>query len=663
MGTLLDRQTKHLGGAFLLRLGAWFQWRGWLTGGFVAVALALLVVPSGRVWGAVENPPGPLSELEVSVPHGLFKAPVSVKVTGAHEGEVIRYTLDGSEPIPATGKEFLNSLQFSNTTVLRAAAFKGKARVSTIATRSYIFLDQVKHQSERPTGFPMGDDAWGREPSAYGMESKIVDDPVYRDRIDGALRALPIVSVVLRKDDLFGYAKGIYANSTQRGPSWERACSVEWINPDGEEGFQIDCGIRVQGNYNRLPQKTPKHSFRILFKKEYGHGKLHYQVFPDSPVDKFDTLVLRADYNNSWLHWDSRNQVRAQRMRDAWMKDSQRAMGWLAAHSRFVHLYLDGLYWGIYDAAERPDGSFAASYFGGDKKDYDVINEFQVKEGTAERFDEFNSVPGLSRGAQYEKLKQRLDINEYIDYLMLNYYGANQDWGENKNWYAVRRREPSGPFRFFVWDGEQVFHHLGDDVVNRPNQPPFYLAERLRENAEFRLAFADRAQKHLFGDGALTPAQATARWMKRAAELDVAIIAESARWGGYRRDPPYNRDVDWLAEQKRLVKSYFPKRTAVLLDQLRAAGLYPQVAAPVLTAEPAAAADGTKFSAVASGGGDIYITTNGTDPRTYGVGTPSKVATVYTEAVLVPPGGVVKARVLRGGAWSALVEGVGAKGK
>ena len=63
------------------------------------------------------------------------------------------------------------------------------------------------------------------------------------------------------------------------------------------------------------------------------------------------------------------------------------------------------------------------------------------------------------------------------------------------------------------------------------------------------------------------PKAATARWMKRAAEVDRAIIAESARWGGFRRDPPFTRDQEWLAEQRRLVENYFPRRTAIVLER------------------------------------------------------------------------------------------------
>lgn len=515
-----------------------------------------------------------LPEVGVSVSSGYFEAPISLKLTSPVEGAAFRYTADGSEPTIANGTECHDSLVISNTTPVRVAAFKAGARVSSITTRSYIFPDQVIHQPASPPGFPAGRSAWKGQPSAYEMSPRVVNDPLYRDRIKESLRALPVLSIVFRQTDFFGARAGIYVNSLQRGESWERPCSVEFVPADGGTGFQIDCGIRVQGNFNRIPEKSPKHSFRLFFKEKYGASKLHYPLFPDSPVKKFDTVVLRADYNNSWIHWDRGGQMRGQRTRDAWMKDSHRAMGWTAAHNRYVHLYLNGLYWGVYDIAERPDASFAAAYFGGNRREYDVINEGEIKDGTGDRFQRFQSLRGLSQKSQFSKLREQLDMTEYIDYLLLNYYAGNQDWGENKNWYAIGRREPPGLFQYFVWDGEHVLQRLNDDIVNNPYEVPFRLAEALRANAEFRLAFANRVQKHFFGEGALTPKAAAARWMKRATELDTAIIAESARWGGYRRDPPYTRDKEWLKEQRRLLDSYFPQRTAVVLAQLGAAGLY-----------------------------------------------------------------------------------------
>src|SRR6185295_4369802 len=108
---------------------------------------------------------------------------------------------------------------------------------------------------------------------------------------------------------------------------------------------------------------------------------------------------------------------------------------------------------------------------------------------------------------------------------------------------------------------------------------------------------------------ALTPAAAAARWMKRAAEVDQAIIAESARWGYYRRSSPFTRDKDWLKEQQRLLTDYFPKRTGIVLEQLRTAGLYPRISAPVFQNPGGRVEAGFKLAITSPNGGTIYYTT------------------------------------------------------
>src|SRR6185503_12074868 len=179
--------------------------------------------------------------------------------------------------------------------------------------------------------------------------------------------------------------------------------------------------------------------------------------------------------------------------------------------------------------------------------------------------------------ATLEQAGVSVDVVQFIDYLLLNFYAGNVDWGERQNWYAIRRQQGERVFRYYVWDGEMILQSIRDDVVNHPPRPPFRLANLLALDPEYRLAFADRVQKHCFGNGALTPAASSARWVQRADELKLAILAESARWGYCRSDPPYTRDREWYAEQRRLLNEYFPRRTKVLLNQLRAAGLYPDV--------------------------------------------------------------------------------------
>src|SRR4029079_1313883 len=142
---------------------------------------------------------------------------------------------------------------------------------------------------------------------------------------------------------------------------------------------------------------------------------------------------------------------------------------------------------------------------------------------------------GVKTDGEFAAFAQMVDMPELVDYLILNFYGANADWDHASNWYATRRRIPAGKFEFFVWDGERTLEGVNDNSMGfDDDQSPPRLFHKLRENVEFRRMFAERAKLHLTGAGPLTPTKTGERFQKWAEQLDVAIIAESARWGEYR---------------------------------------------------------------------------------------------------------------------------------
>ena len=172
--------------------------------------------------------------------------------------------------------------------------------------------------------------------------------------------------------------------------------------------------------------------------------------------------------------------------------------------------------------------------------------------------------------ASYQAFQQYLDVSDFIDYMIVNFYVGNGDWPYN-NWYAARRRVDGARFRFFSWDAEGTIHELNDDrtgVVDGTTGPgALYLA--LLANADFRTSLAARAEAFLGVGGILGPENAAALHRKRLDEIDAAILLESARWGDNRRaDEPYTR-ADWLTERDRLLDTFFPKRSSVVLSQVR----------------------------------------------------------------------------------------------
>ncbi len=612
---------------------------------------------------------GFVDDTEFSIDRGFYDTPFEVAITCATEGAQIRYTTDGSEPGSSSGTLYSTPVSINGTTVLRAIAYKSNYIPSNVDTQTYIFIDDILTQPMYAPGFPT---SWSGAPSVdYGMDSQVVNDSAYSDILVEGLVAIPTVSLVLDREDLFG-PSGLYSNPTREGVGYERPASVELIFPDGDrEGFQENCGARIQGGASRVPNKSPKHSFRLLFKDEYGPTRLRYPLFPESPVITFDTITFRAGFNNSWVHWDSNQRGRAQYIRDQWARDTQLAMGRVGSHGTFVHLYLNGLYWGLYNLVERPSAPFAADYFGGEKEEYDALNSGDPIDGNTSAWNYLNSLAtsrNLSIQSNYEAVADYLDIPALIDYMIINIYGCNSDWPHH-NWYAARKREAGAQYRFFSWDAERILEdkNCNNSSVSNTNSPAVFY-DRLRANEEFRLLFADHLQKHFFNGGVMTPAAITERWMARAREIEKAVVCESARWGDYRRDVHnysngpyefYRLNSHWLPEQNRLVDDYFPDRSQIVFNQFKSRGLYPSLNAPVFNQHGGEIEKGFSLRITNPNGaasGTIYYTRDGTDPRTYGTGEPAPTALIYTEPDILTEPAMIKARILDGGTWSAVTE-------
>ncbi len=650
--------------------------------------------------GAANSGPASFSGLaaepQASVASGLFAHAFSLTLSTPTPGASIRYTLDGSEPTPKSGILYTGPITVAGSPAkavvnVRAVACRSDLLCSRVATRSYIFPQYVLMQPANPAGFA---DSWVTQtnsggaatvvPADYEMDPRITTNSAYATLAARALTNLPTLSVVVNPDDLFSQSKGIYANPNPPladHPLWERAASAELILPDGSPGFRINAGLRIHGSTSRDPNWTRKHSLRLFFKEAYD-GKLNYSLFADSPLQKFNTLVLSAGFNVSWNDRYEAGGAQAQFVRDQFCSDLQLAMNHAASHGRFVQLYLNGLYWGLYNLHERPDDNFAAAYQGGDNSDYDVVRNtqgcFEVNEGDANAWNAMMALvgPGLANNAQYEQLQQYLDVDSFIDYMILNQFAGNTDWA-NHNWYAFRRRTAAAGFEFVSWDAEITLKGVTDNVTGY-NQAgtPTMIQSYLRNNAEYRLRFADHVQK-LFGAGgllyvdtnapAVDPAnpqrnRAGAMYLKRIGEVDPAVVLESARWGDSvpaRASNPFTR-LDFLSELNRMTNSYFPQRALNVLSQYRTQLLYPGIGgvpAPTFSQAGGNVPRGYSLSMSAPVGA-IYYTTNAGDPRVYGTGAVSAAAQVYSGSALVLNATtLVRARAYNGVTWSPLAEG------
>ncbi len=535
-----------------------------------------------------------------SVERGFLDTPTYVVLSCGDAA--IYYTLDGSTPTPTTGLPYEGPIPIETTTPLRAVAVSHLGVISPVVTHTYLFLGDVVRQPDEPPGYPskfaVDQDGFGPYPADYEMDPEVVDDPLYRGATEDALLELPTLSIVTDIPNLFDEETGIYYNPMQEGELWERPASVELFDPGEGTLLAANVGIRIHGQASRKPSWTPKRGLRIYARSQYGPGRLEVPLFEgDTAVTSFDKLVLRSIPNYSWLSWNDSQRKAALYMRDEFARRTQLEMGGVTAHGRFVHTYLNGLYWGIYNLVERVDGDFLADHLGGTEEEWDLVSMTNgvlgADEGDLLAYEEMMALAnaGVEDSGAYEALAAKVDVENLIDYLIVTHWVANSDWPQ-RNWFAARKRAAGEKFIFIAWDSDTSLSNADRNILSVDlDGTPQRLFHALRRNEEFRMLYADRIYTHLYGDGALAPANATRRFRELVDTLELAVTAESARWGDYVRDVYQRPDADpgvldlytpedYALTRDRMLADFFPARTANVIEQYRALGIYSSTELP-----------------------------------------------------------------------------------
>jgi hypothetical protein len=595
---------------------------------------------------------GLVDEVDISHSHGFYDSNFVVELFCEDNDATIKYTLDGNTPTDTVGFTYNPNtrIPITGTTCLRAAAFKAGYKSSPVNTATYIFLANVRNQNNTyavSKGFPA---TWATGFTDYEMDPVVLNDPCYSSKFETAMKAIPTLSLVTDIKNIFNPVTGIYVNSWE---SIENPVSVEYFDPCTSADFQVNAGLRLIGNQSQDPTLNSKHSLRIFFKSEFGPSELEFPLFLNTGAKKLNNLSLRADYHWGWLDtaWGG---VRAQYLRDTFAQDTLRDMGYLSPDSRFVHLYINGLYWGLYQASERADGPFLAEHLGGQREDYDSIegtiegpNGVTVKEGQRDSWDYMRSLLApydynhpVSASA-YAEFAQHVDVAQFCDYIIYNTFVTGWDWG-SKNWYAGSTRNPldvNGPPKdkwiFYTWDAEiamwdrTMFHTFPFDGYY--NMGPGNMHNALHNNPDYKRLMGDRIQKQLFNEGALTAQKNIDRYQIRASQIEKAVLGESARWGDFVQDFkdhnfPVLKPSNWDYERDRMVNPlhpieegwiwpYFPNRTSWLLaNSYKNYGFYPSVSAPVFSQFGGEIAAGGTVAITAGAGATIYYTNNGLEP-------------------------------------------------
>ncbi len=660
----------------------------------------------------------------INTPSGFFENPTRIKITTSEPGTRVIYTLDGSDPRTSLNTKTEDSPAYvivdPNSTSLNRGKTGGViVRASAIAdglspgepvSRSYIFLNAVKNVTSHPGGSWPVFNVNGQLIDLL-MDTKVTDDPRYKDHMETSLLDIPTITINTDPEHLFDPNSGIYVNAERHGYDWERPANIELINPDGSPGFNVDAGIRIRGGWSRH-DGYPKHAFRLFFRKEYGPGQLEFPLFGDEGVDEFQKVDLRCSQNYSWANGGGQSIYNTSN-RDVFSRDSQKDMNVPYTRSRYYHLYLNGLYWGLFQTQERGEANFAESYFGGDKDEYDVIKvdvgesfniyEVEATDGNLDSWyaiwdivqkgfesnENYFELIGLNSAGEVDtSLIVWIDIDNFIDYMITIFYAGNFDAPVSKfsnnrnpnNFYAIdnRTRKRDG-FIFLAHDAEHtlladpVGPGIGIDenrvkismnVTRKEKFHPQWLHDKLTKNEEYRIKFADRVYRHFFNNGVFTPDSCIARFKRTSDQLEMAIIAESARWGDSKSGTARTKDDDWKFAIDQITKDYMPYRSDIVYQQLVEENLTITSFMPPVFKDNGTEIIEDKITISGSfdltmdhinPSGSIIYTTDGTDPRAIGGNSsPSAIDGGKSLTITVTPGTTIKARVRSYDSWSAL---------
>jgi uncharacterized protein (TIGR03382 family) len=537
-----------------------------------------------------------LASPSASPDRGLYAGPLTVTLS-AEAGGALYYSLDGGEPTTP----YIGPIEIGETATLRAAELGSDGALGPAGRWTYLLLSSALPK----------------------LDAVIVDDPSLGPALIDALSAVP--SVALTVGAPLGYE--------------ETPASLEWMEPAGETE-QLDMGLKRTG---RTSVVYPKTSLRMEFRGEYGSPRWRRELYPDdglgwAPASSFDSLALRSGNHDSVFYLAAQ----AQYTRARWMDDSQRAMGHLAPHGRYVHAWLDGDYIGLYHLRERFSADMLATYLGGEEEDYESVNGGSPVDGDGAGWAALVAASG-----DFEAAAAYLDLANFLDYMVLNFYAANAwDWLPSQNWVAAGPAG-TGPFRFQSYDNDIcLVYPVETNILTAPGPSGVFAALLALGHPDFRVALKDAVHRNLEGEGPLVAAEATARYAAIADEIEPLLLPEAARWGG-----GWWRPADqWVTERDRVL-TFLGARDLVLLAQLRAAG-WIDLPAPLLSLEAGDVEAGTVLHLEGEADAELWLTLDGSDPRQPG-GEPAPTAR-EADTVILPYSTVVSARLRRGEEWGPI---------
>jgi hypothetical protein len=512
--------------------------------------------------------------LSLSRPSALVEGPFEVAVAWSGRAAAVRYTLDGADPaetesaastLPAAGGR---TITVNRSAVLRVAALGTQGEILGRVSAAYLFPAEVARFA-RPEDFP-GQLSQSSTPVPLHYGSPLVGRTTLDESaVQAALQAAPIVVLATSPEAWFSSTRGVYAvNSQKIKAPVEVLLFQQGGVPAGAGSTSATVSLSGETSLNHFT--TPKHSLRIKWTPVADPSVFGEGVLPSSPE-----LVLRHPTQDSWVQSGTReNRRQGLYFADAFAASRMGAAGHPTLSHRWVHVFLNGAYWGVYDAVEQLPAGPAAVLLKGEKTGpvasiYGNADGWHLLMSRLSALAEF-SRQGVPQISGWEEAAAGLDQDNLIDYILVNVWMRTSDWPV-KN-FLITQAGASAPFRFLTWDAEQALRapQSGEsDPLNRVREAPDGPAAaftRLSQWSVFREKVLSRA-KALFEGGALSPSEARAALLGQAEAFRPLAAMESARWTPQFDVADPQVLPAWESRVTALADGYAAARSAAVLTQ------------------------------------------------------------------------------------------------
>ena len=420
---------------------------------------------------------------------GFQKAAVTVTLT-AEGNAPIYYTLDCTEPTD-TSLLYTGPITIDSTTVIRATTFNEDLMPGQPSTQSYIFPERLHTlyrdlvSGEIITEYHVlyiSDDVDmdallehienGGSARDFARDTVITFNP-HLIQEHPANFDFPVVSLTTAPVNLWDSITGIYVfgpNATYEEPyyganfheDWERPVHVELYWTDGSKRIDQDAGIKIAGAWSR---SNDQKSFALHARSEYGKKYFETKLFDELDITRFKSFVLR----------DSGNDAGSTFFRDAMITHLVAGNNIDIQAYQPAIVFLNGSYWGILNMREKLNEYYIESHYPHvDHEEVDLLagkgDGMTASEGDLTDYNsliDFIKTNDLTTDANYQKVAEQIDVDEYIEYLVSEIYGGNDDWPHNnvKMW---KSKKNGGRWRWMLYDTDQSYNiwNRDEDKVN-----------------------------------------------------------------------------------------------------------------------------------------------------------------------------------------------------